>query len=84
MDKDTTKKNQKRKIGWGPIPIAARPRRVAEDGRTMLEKAQDLKRMKNLEKGNYLKNSFAYEDNAVLLSKARCVNVSLGIDTLAE
>jgi len=39
-DKDTTKNNQKRKTGWGPIPRAARPRRVAEDGRTMLEKAQ--------------------------------------------
>jgi len=39
--------------------------------------------MKNLEKGTYLKNSFAYEDNVVLLSKARCVNISLGIDTLA-
>jgi hypothetical protein len=33
-------------------------------------------------KGTYSKNSFAYEDNAALLNKARCVNISLGIDTL--
>jgi hypothetical protein len=46
IDKDTTKKNQKRKTGLGPIPRAARPR----DGRTMLEKAQDLKKTKNLER----------------------------------
>jgi len=81
VDKGATKKNQKRKTGWGPILRAPRPRRGHEDGRTMLEKAQDLKKVKNLEKGTYPKNSFASENNIALLNKARCVNISLGIDT---
>jgi hypothetical protein len=76
------KKNQKRKTGWGPILRAPRPRRVPEDGRSMMEKAQDLKKAKNLEKGTYTKYSFAYEDNAALLNKASCVNISLGVDPL--
>jgi len=46
VDKGATKKNQKRKTGWGPILRAPRPRRGHEDGRSMLEKAQDLKRLK--------------------------------------
>ena len=50
VDKGATKKNQKRKTGWGPILRAPRPRRGHEDGRSMLEKAQDLKRLKILKK----------------------------------
>lgn len=49
--KGEAKKNQKRKMGWGPIIRAPRPRRGPEDGRSMMEKAQDLKKVKNLEKG---------------------------------
>lgn len=78
--KGATKKNQKRKTGWGPILRAPRPRRYPEDGRTIMEKAQDLKKIKNLEKGKYLKKSFASEDNATLLNKASCVNITLGTD----
>jgi hypothetical protein len=44
-------KNQKRKTKWGPTLRAPRPRRYANDGRTMMEKAQRLKEIKNLEKG---------------------------------
>lgn len=58
IDKGKTKKNQKRKTGWGPILRAPRPRRVPEDGRTVLEKAQDLKKVRNLEKGTYPKPLF--------------------------
>jgi hypothetical protein len=35
-----------------------------------------------LKKGTYPKNYFASESNDVLLNKAKCVNISLGIDTL--
>jgi hypothetical protein len=49
----------------------------------MMEKAQDLKKAKNLEKGTYTKHSFAYENNAALLNKASCVNISLGVDSLS-
>ncbi|CAD6332621.1 unnamed protein product [Miscanthus lutarioriparius] len=49
--KGGAKKNQKRKTGWGTILRAPQPRRVPEDGRTVVEKAQDLKKAKNLEKG---------------------------------
>jgi hypothetical protein len=43
-------KNQKRKTKWGPTLRALRSRRHAEDGRTVMEKAQDLKVVKNLKK----------------------------------
>jgi hypothetical protein len=49
----------------------------------MMEKDQDLKKAKNLEKGTYTKHSFAYENNAALLNKASCVNISLGVDSLS-
>ncbi|XP_021302584.1 uncharacterized protein LOC110430052 [Sorghum bicolor] len=45
------KKAQKRKTGWGPILRIPRPRRVPDDGRTVLQRAQELKKVKNLEKG---------------------------------
>lgn len=49
----------------------------------MLEKAPDLKKSQKSWK-RYLskKNSFASESNVVLLNKAKCVNIALGIDTL--
>ncbi|XP_066379833.1 uncharacterized protein [Miscanthus floridulus] len=48
---DEAKKNQKRKPRWGPIERIPRPRRGQDDGRTVLQKAQDLKADRNLEKG---------------------------------
>lgn len=45
------RKNQKRKNGWGPIQRISRPRRVPNDGKTVLQRAQELKQVKNLEKG---------------------------------
>lgn len=44
-------KNQKRKPKWGSTLRVPRPRRTTEDGRTIMEKAQELKKVKNLEKG---------------------------------
>lgn len=78
--KDEEKKPQKRKPRWGPIERIPRPRRGHEDGRTMLQKAQDLKATQNLEKGRPPK-SFAFESNTILLCKAQCVNINLGNNT---
>jgi hypothetical protein len=44
-------KNQKTKTGWGPIQRIPRPRRVLDDGKTELQRAQELKKVINLEKG---------------------------------
>lgn len=73
------KRDQKRKTKWGPVERISRPRRGQDDGCTMLEKAQKLKAIRNLEKGNIPK-SFAFESNASLLQKAQCVNINLGTD----
>lgn len=55
-----------------------RPRRLPEDGRTMLQKAQDLKKAKNANQGRFLKTSFAFESNESLLQKAGSINISFG------
>ncbi|OQU92627.1 uncharacterized protein LOC8083655 isoform X2 [Sorghum bicolor] len=44
-------KNQKTKTSWGPIQRIPRPRRVLDDGKTELQRAQELKKVINLEKG---------------------------------
>jgi hypothetical protein len=75
------KKLQKRK--WGPIQRMDRPRRVPEDGRTMLQKAQDLKKAKNSMRGMTQKTSFAFQSNEELLTKASSVKISFGEDNKA-
>lgn len=45
---------------WGPMLMMDRPRRVPEDGRTMLQKAQDLKKVKNMETGIIQKTFFCF------------------------
>jgi hypothetical protein len=77
-------KNQKRKPKWGPTLRVPRPRRHPEDGRTVMEKAQDLKKAKNLETGTKYKSSFAFESTKNLLKKANSVNISLGTNTCLE
>ena len=72
------KKRQKRQ--WGPSLRVDRPRRVPEDGRTVMQRAQDLKEAKNIVKGMTKKSSFAFESNEVLLEKAKSVNISFGSD----
>jgi hypothetical protein len=57
--------------------------RIPRDGKTAIEKAQELKKEKNLEipKGNKISsfsNSFAALDNQVLFDKAKTVGISLG------
>lgn len=75
---DGVKKTQKRKTGWGPIQRIPRPRRGVDDGRTMLQKAQDLKKMKNLEKRTNYSSSFSFKSNSSLQNKAYSVGIELG------
>lgn len=70
------KKMQKRK--WGLTLQMDRPRRGQDDGRTVLQKAMDLKAAKSTGKGMTQKASFAFESNEVLLHKAHSINISFG------
>lgn len=48
----------------------------------LLQRAQELKMIQNLEKGNHHKSrSFAFESNTSLKLKAQCVDIKLGINT---
>jgi hypothetical protein len=76
---EQVKKRQKRK--WGPTLRIDRPRRVLEDGRTIMQKTQNLKEARNTIKGMTQKTSFAFESNEVLLRKAMSVNISFGNDS---
>jgi predicted SPOUT superfamily RNA methylase MTH1 len=55
-----------------------RPRHGQEDGRTVLQKAMDLKEARNIVKAMTQKTSFAFESNEELLRKAHSVNISFG------
>ena len=44
----------------------------------MREKAQELKKIKNLETGTKHKSSFAFESSTSLLEKTNIANISLG------
>jgi len=68
----------KRKKQWGPTQRVDRPRRFPEDGKTVLQRAKELKEQKNLCKGTITTHSFASESNSSLVDKGSCVNVSLG------
>jgi hypothetical protein len=81
VEKILNRNVQKRKQKWGPVERLARPRRGLEDGKTVVEKAQELAKIRNLEKGKHPK-SFASESNCSLLLKAQCVNINLGHDSL--
>jgi hypothetical protein len=73
----------KEKKHWGHGQATRMTSRIPRDGKTVIEKAQDLKKAKNLEirKGNKifgLSNSFASLDNPILLGKAKNAGISLG------
>ena len=42
------KKNQKRKNTWGPVQRMPRPRRYPKDEKTVMQRAQEHKALKNL------------------------------------
>jgi hypothetical protein len=73
----------KEKKNWGPVQATRMSSRIARDGKSAIEKAQDLKKAKNLEipKGNKIhgfSNSFAALDNSTLYDTARIAGISLG------
>jgi len=78
----TEKQLKKEKVKWGPTQRVDRPRRHAEDGKTVLQRAEELVKYKNLEvafKGN-TGNSFALLDNDYLHTVAKQIDLSLGHD----
>ena len=72
--------NQKRKTVWGPIQKDARPRRYVDDGKTILQRAEELARYKNLEVAFKCKpgNSFAFSDNDHLHDIANQIDLNMG------
>ena len=69
----TEKQIKKEKVKWGPTQRVDRPRRHAEDGKTVLQRVEELVKYKNLEvafKGN-TGNSFALLDNDYLHTVAK-------------
>jgi hypothetical protein len=73
---------RKGKEKWGPILAVRTSNIIIKDGRSMIEKAQELKKNKNLEKPKGMPhgfcNSFAVLDNAELLGKACDAELSFG------
>ncbi|KAM0885529.1 hypothetical protein ACQ4PT_030287 [Festuca glaucescens] len=73
----------KEKKKWGLVQATRMSSRIQRDGRSAIEKAQELKKSKNLEvpKGNKIlgfSNSFAALENQNLLEKAKNAGISLG------
>jgi hypothetical protein len=71
---------------WGPILATRMSSRIVHDGKSIIEKAKDLKKNKNLEKPKGMphgyKNSFVVLDNVNLMSKAKDAGISLGTDRI--
>ncbi|KAM0927426.1 hypothetical protein ACQ4PT_002866 [Festuca glaucescens] len=73
----------KEKKNWGHVQATRMSSRIQRDGRSAIEKAQELKKSKNLEvpksnKIHGISNSFAALENHVLLERAKCAGISLG------
>ncbi|KAM0862675.1 hypothetical protein ACQ4PT_045111 [Festuca glaucescens] len=76
----------KEKKKWGPVQATRMSSRIQRDGKSAIEKAQELKKSKYLEipKGNKihgLSNSFAALENQNLFEKAKNAGISLGPKT---
>jgi hypothetical protein len=72
----------KDKKQWGPVQATRMSSRIPRDGKTAIEKAQDLKKAKNLEipKGTNTygsSNSFAALDNHTMIDNARKAGIIL-------
>jgi hypothetical protein len=69
------------KSKWGPVPVEKRPCRRPKDGRTIMEKAQERKKVYNLEvlKGiNSQSNPFSVLSYEKISSIASTIGVNLG------
>lgn len=71
------KKKPKRQKNWGPTLRMPRTRRFMEDGKTVLQRAMELKEYKNLQ-GNKPNLASASESNKKFIDMSSCVNISLG------
>jgi hypothetical protein len=76
----------KEKKTWGPVMATRMSSRIQRDGKSAIEKAQELKKAKNLDapKGKKIlgiANSFAVLSNEVLLGKAQNAGINLGNDS---
>jgi hypothetical protein len=74
---------QEKKKVWGPVMATRMSSRIARDGKSAIEKAQALKKAKNLEipqgkKVHGFSNSFAALDDDDLTDKASAAGISLG------
>jgi hypothetical protein len=74
---------QEKKKVWGPVLATRMSSRIARDGKSAIEKAQALKKAKNLEvpqgkKVHSFSNSFVALDDDNLTDKASAAGISLG------
>jgi hypothetical protein len=72
----------KEKKAWGPVMATRMSSRIQRDGKSAIEKAQELKKAKNLDapkgkKTHGIANSFAILSNEVLLGKAQNTGIKL-------
>ncbi|KAM0863086.1 hypothetical protein ACQ4PT_044825 [Festuca glaucescens] len=77
----------KEKKKWVPVQATRMSSRIQRDGKSAIEKAQELKKSKDLEipKGNKIhgfSNSFAALENQNLFEKAKNAGISLGPKTM--
>jgi hypothetical protein len=81
-DAERVTEKGKGKAKWGPVLATRMSSRIVHDGKSMIEKAKELKKCKNLEKPagipNGCHNSFAVLNNVDLLHKAHDAGLSLG------
>lgn len=80
LEENPGRKKQKREKQWSPVQRMDRPRRHSKDGKTMMQRAQELKDYKNLGRGTKPSLIITSESNDSLIAKAKCVNISLGSD----
>jgi hypothetical protein len=73
------------KRAWGPVQATRMSTRISRDGKSVIEKAQELKKAKNLEKPtgkiHGFANSFAALEDNNLVSNAKAAGISLGVSS---
>lgn len=80
LEEQLRRKRQKKQIQWGPVQRMDRPRRHPKDGKTIAQRAEELKIYKNLCNGTKPSLIITSESNDNLIANAKCVNISLGTD----
>jgi hypothetical protein len=73
----------KEKKKWGPVLATRTSNRIKKDGKSAIQKAQEIKMKQNLEKPKYgMNNSFAVLGDDYFSTKASCAGISLGSDSV--